>query len=90
MLLTYLNSAERVTSWCLTNPNGLPLYFAPSGEPDIEVSYPAAGETPAFQMIAEVSAKREVDETFYATQLYQAWRHADKLAQETDDETVYA
>ncbi len=90
LLLTHLNSAERVTSWCLTNPNGLPQYFAPSGESDIEVSYPAAGETPAFQMIAEVSAKRQVDEEFYATQLYQAWRHADSLAQKTDNVTVYA
>ena len=90
LLLTHLNSADRVTSWCLTNPNGLPKYFAPSGESDIEVSYPAAGETPAFQMIAEVSAKRQVDERFYATQLYQAWRHANDLAQETDDKTVYA
>ena len=90
LLLTHLNSAERVTSWCLTNPNGLPLYFAPSGESDIEVSYPAAGETPAFQMIAEVSAKRQVDGKFYATQLYQAWRYADILAQKTDNVTVYA
>ena len=90
LLLTHLNSAERVTSWCLTNPNGLPQYFAPAGASDIEVSYPAAGETPAFQMIAEVSAKREVDGTFYATQLYQAWRHADILAKKTDDVTVYA
>ena len=81
LLLTHLNSADRVTSWCLTNPNGLPLYFAPSGASDIEVSYPVAGDTPAFQMIAEVSAKRQVDERFYATQLYQAWRHADILAQ---------
>ena len=72
LLFTHLNSAQRVTSWCLTNPNGLPQYFAPSGESDIEVSYPAAGETPAYQMIAEVSAMRNVDETSYATQLYQA------------------
>ena len=90
LLLTHLNSAERVTSWCLTNSNGLPQYFAPAGESDIEVSYPAAGETPAFQMIAEVSAKRQVDNRFYATQLYQAWKHADNLAQKTDDVTVYA
>ena len=90
LLLTHLNSTERVTSWCLTNSNGLPQYFAPSGASDIEVSYPAAGETPAFQMIAEVSAKRQVDNRFYATQLYQAWKHADNLAQKTDDVTVYA
>ena len=41
-------------------------------------------------MIAEVKAKREVDGKFYATQLYQAWRHADNLAKKTDDVTVYA
>ena len=49
LLFTHLNSAERVTSWCLTNPNGLPLYFAPSGESDIEVSYPAAGKRRRFK-----------------------------------------
>ena len=89
LLLTHLNSAERVTSWCLTNPNGLPLYFAPSGASDIECPTRQRGK-PAFQMIAEVSAKRQVDNRFYATQLYQAWKHADNLAKKTDDVTVYA
>ena len=90
LLLTHLNSANRVTSWCLTNANGLPNYFAPPKAADIEVSYPGTGGTPAFHLIAEVSALRDVDETFYATQLEQAWRHALYLANEKDDEIIYA
>ena len=35
LLLTHLNSAERVTSWCLTNPNGLPHYFPRPGNPTL-------------------------------------------------------
>ena len=90
LLLTHLNSAKRVTRWCLTNPNGLSQYFAPAWQSDIEVSYPEAGETPAFQMIAEVSAKRKVDGRFYATRFNQAWRHANALAKKTDDVAIYA
>ena len=89
LLLTRLDSAERVRSWCCTR-DGLPNNFAPSGAPDITASYPASEGTPAFQVVAEVSAKREVTDEFYRTQLTQALEHAKDQLDRSEERPIYA
>ena len=89
LLLTRLNSTTNVTSFCKTR-NGLPHYYATSGKPDITADYPATGTTPEFKVLAEVSIKQDVTAESYNDQLWQARRHALKLAEETDQGIVYA
>ena len=73
-LLTYIDHPELVISGCSVNRNGLPHYFAPALAPDIVVQ-PADGE-PAFQIVCEVSANREMTDYVYLTQLEETLRHA--------------
>ena len=89
LLLTRLDSAREVFSWCETR-NGLPHRHAPAGLADLTASYPASGEAPAFRVVAEVSAKREVTRESYTRQLSQALDHAAQLAEESGEEPVYA
>ena len=89
LLLTRLDSAREVFSWCETR-NGLPHRYAPCGLADITASYPASGEIPAFRVVAEVSAKREVTRESYTRQLSQALDHAAQLAEKSGGEPVYA
>ena len=89
LMLTHLNSATQVRSWCQTR-NGVPLSFAPAGHADLDAAYgePSNGET--FRVIAEVSAKRHVSPEFFGKQLEQTWRHANELNEGQSGGRVYA
>ena len=89
ILLTHLNSATQVRSWCLTR-DGTPHYFAPSGFADLEAIYDGTGKSKGFRVVVEVSAKREVDAKNFTKQLNQALAHANNLMEDSVDVKVYA
>ena len=89
LLLTYLNAASQVRTWCVTR-NGLPHSFSPPKFEDVFARYPETPAKPGFRVVVEVSAKRDITRTFYQKQLQQAWRHASELAEDPEGGEVYA
>ncbi len=89
LLLTHLDAPERVTSHCVEK-NGRPNNFAASGQPDITAHYPASGQGKAFELLAEVSVKRNPSQGFFLLQLQQAYDHARALSEENGGLPIYA
>ena len=75
-LLTFVDPPGAVTSRCVPNKRGLPNNFAQGGRPDI-VFHPADNE-PSFQVVCEVSANEEMDDSTYLGQLETGLEHARK------------
>ena len=68
LLLTWLDSAGQVDGGCCVR-NGLPNNCSPWGKADIISEYPATEDTPAYQIVSEVSSKRQIQVDFYNDQL---------------------
>ena len=88
LLLTWLDSAGRVDGGCCVR-NGLPNNCSPGGKADIISEYPATEDTPAYQIVSEVSSKRQIQVDFYNDQLDQTYRHALELAETRGDGPIY-
>ena len=88
LILARLNSAREVLCNFETR-HGLPHYFAKGGQADIEAAYETPGTEAGFQLIGEVSAKRDTSEESLLVQLDQAHKHGEAIAERTG-QTVYA
>ena len=88
LLLTYLNSASEIRSWCEVR-DGLPHKYAGPGFSDLVARYQDARNQRAFRLVVEVSAKREVTAEHFGKQLNQAWKHAEELASDDEGGDVY-
>ncbi len=89
LLLSHLNRAERVRSFCMADGDR-PHYFAGSGRPDLLADYPASGDASAFRVLGEVSALREMAPERHLEQLEQALRHAKSELEKKPDSPVIA
>ena len=88
LMLYRFDSPLHVRSWCITNGNGLPRYFAPQGTPDITARYLRSNGT-SFSIVSEVSSMRDVDRDFYLEQLESALKHALQIGDEFPDDDIY-
>ena len=88
LLLARLDSAREVLCNFETR-HGLPHYFAGGGLADIEAAYEMPGTAAGFQVIGEVSAKRDISEDSLLIQLEQAYEHGKAIAERTG-QPVYA
>ena len=61
----------------------------PAGSSDIYARYENPDGTLAFRVVAEVSSQKVINKEFYMRQLNQAWKFADKLAEDEEDGLVY-
>ena len=86
LLLARLDTPRQVQCHCETRA-GQPHKWAPPGLTDVEAAY--IEPPPGFRLVAEVSAKSEMSEDDYWTQLDQAFEHAKKVAKRTGG-PVYA
>ena len=86
-LLTFVDHPGAVTSRCVPNKRGLPNNFAQGGRPDI-VFHPADNE-PSFQVVCEVSANEEMDDSTYLGQLERGLEHARAEHQKTGVAVTY-
>lgn len=75
LLLSHLNRARAVRAFCSADGRR-PYCFAGSGLPDVVAEYSEAEAAPAFRVLCEVSAKREITLDWHLGQLEQALRHA--------------
>ena len=89
LLLSYLNRAERVRSFCVSD-KGHPYYFAGAGKPDLLADYPASDDAPALRVLGEVSAKREITPPWHLAQLGQALRHAKTEQEKSPGSHIHA
>lgn len=91
LLLTHLNRAKRVRSFCVAD-EGRAYYFAGPGRPDLLADYPAeSGDASAFRVLGEVSAKREITPKWHLDQLERALRHAQsELAKDAPSPPIIA
>ena len=83
-LLAHLDDPGGVVSLCCSEA-GQPYNFAPSRLPDLTAEY-----APAFRLVAEVSAKSDVNLEFQRDQLDQALRHVQDELARGGVEVVYA
>ena len=88
LLLTWLDSAGQVTGGCSVR-NGLPNNCSYSGKADIISVYLATEDMPAYQIVTEVSSKRQIQVDFYNKQLDQTYRHALIEAEKPGDRPIY-
>ena len=88
LLLRYLDDSDEVAAGCVVR-NGLPNYFAPSGEADIITHYPGTLGSPSFRALVEVSAKRRTHREFFLDQLEQTYDHTLTLIEKTGETPVY-
>ena len=88
LLLTHLNSASEIRSWC-EERNGLPHKYAGPKLSDLSARYQDTRNKRAFRLVVEVSAKNVVTETSFKTQLNQAWKRAEKLTKDDEKGDVY-
>ena len=88
LLLARLDSAREVLCNFDTR-HGLPHHFAKGGLADVEVAYEMPETEAGFQVIGEVSAKRDVSEEALLVQLEQAYVHGKAIAERTG-QTAYA
>ena len=63
-ILRHLDAPASVVAWA-TARNGLPNSAAPGGHPDVIAEYYEWEDAPAFKIIAEVSAMRDMPPDFY-------------------------
>ena len=88
MLLARLDVALRVDANCLTH-NRLPYGVAPHGKVDMVARYGGTLELPALQLVAEVSAKRNMSRKDFLGQAEQAVKFGRALHESTG-RPVYA
>lgn len=88
-LLSHLDSAVKVESLCEAVCRR-PYYFARPGAPDLVATYAEHPSAEGFRVLGEVSAKRQVDQVYWLSQLDQAVRHALTLHEQEPDTPVYA
>ena len=88
LLLCHLDMASEVRAMCQLR-HGLPHKTALDETGDIYVRYVEPDGSLAFRVVAEVSSQKFVDEDFYRRQLNQAWKFADRLAEDDEDGLVY-
>ena len=88
LLLARLDSAERVNCNCSVK-NGLPNNFSPGGYADNIAFYPSTVDSRVYQVIAEVSIKRDETVSHYRDQLKQAFEHAIEIATMYSSMRVY-
>lgn len=90
LLLSYLNSAKKVRSFCLAR-EARAYYFAGPNLPDLIADYPESENAPAFRVLGEVSAKRKITPDWHLKQLEQALRHAkDEQDKSPEPQLIYA
>ena len=76
-ILTFFGHPRTIRSYCTTNAKGLPNNFAPCGVCDIEPRPVLSGT--AFQIVCEVSANRNMNETAFLRQLAGAYKHCEAV-----------
>ena len=76
-ILTFFGHPSVIRGYCTTNAKGLPNNFAPCGVCDIEPRPVLSGT--AFQIVGEVSANRNMNETAFLRQLAGAYRHCEAV-----------
>ena len=86
LLLGRLDSARRVTCNCKTRKRQ-PHMWAPRGLADVEANYSVPA--PGFHLVAEVSAKSNMNASNFRDQLDQALNHANERAEQSGT-PVYA
>ena len=79
--LRHLDQPSQVTANCEVK-KGRPNRVAGAGECDITADFPNDGQSPAFRIVAEVSAKEEMEDKDVEDQLAQALEHANTLLEE--------
>ena len=88
LLLTYLNSASEIRSWCEVR-HGLPHKYAGPGFSDLVARYQDTRNKRAFRLVVEVSTKRVVTAISFKKQLNQAWKRATELINDDEKGDVY-
>ena len=73
LLLIRIDSPASVLAHC-HQLNGMPNQASPTRRPDVTAVYDRWLSTPGFGLVGEVSARREVEPSFYKDQLGQALR----------------
>ena len=87
-ILRHIDAPGSVVAWA-TARNGVPNSAAPGGHPDVMAEYHEWEGTPAFKIVAEVSAMRDVSPDFYRLQLESALRHAESETEKSPGSRVY-
>ena len=87
-IIRHLDTPASIVAWA-TAKNGLPNSAAPGGHPDVIAEYHEWEDAPAFKIIAEVSAMRDMTPDFYKQQLESALRHAQSEVKKSPGSRVY-
>lgn len=89
LLLTHLNAASEVRTWCVTR-HDLPNTFSPPGFADAAARYVDSLNNRSFRLVVEASVRHFPGSEDFKTQLRQAWNHASELAKDDEAGEVYA
>lgn len=87
-ILRHIDKPPRVVAWAETK-DGLPNRHAPSGCADVTAEYPELTNRRPMKVLAEVSAKKEMDPDSYLAQLTSGFKHAQREIEESPDLLVY-
>ena len=90
LLLTHLNAASEVRTYCVTHHHGLPNNFSPSGNADVAARYLDTSNNRSYRLVVETSARHHPGPVDFETQLTQAWDRASELAEDKEGGEVYA